>query len=112
MTALKVLYLEDSPNDRDLTRMQLERASPGMFTITEAVDLKSSIAMLGKQTFDVVLADLNVGDSQGIATITALLKAGCKAPIVAFTGNLDPRSGIEAVAAGASDFISKGITDP
>jgi PAS domain S-box-containing protein len=112
LTTLKVLYLEDSPNDRDLTRLQLERASPGTFKITEAADLKGAVGLLSTQAFDVVLADLNVGDSQGIATITALLKAGCKAPIVAFTGNLDPKSGIEAVAAGASDFISKGITDP
>ncbi|MFA5943881.1 MAG: ATP-binding protein [Candidatus Thermoplasmatota archaeon] len=112
MTSLKVLYLEDSPNDRDLTRLQLERASPGGFSIVEATDLASAVRLLGKQPFDVVLADLNVGDSQGIATITSLLKAGCKAPIIAFTGNLDPKSGIEAVAAGASDFVSKGVADP
>ncbi|RME92504.1 MAG: response regulator, partial [Bacteroidetes bacterium] len=57
--------------------------------------------------FDAVLLDLNLPDSQGLDTLSWLLGQVPKANVIVLTGNEDRGQGVQAVAAGAQDFLVK-----
>ena len=55
-----------------------------------------------------VLLDLNLPDSAGVETVTAIRQAAPSVPVVVLTGNNDKATGLAAVQAGAQDFLAKG----
>ena len=65
----------------------------------------------GGERFDVVLADLGVPDSAGIATLDALTQAAPSLPVVVLTGNDDDAIALEALKRGAQDYLVKGLGD-
>lgn len=56
---------------------------------------------------DVILADLNLPDSKGMDTVTALREAAPNVPIVVLTGNHE-QSFVDAIQLGAQEFLIKG----
>ncbi len=103
---LKVLLVEDSPADEELTLLALRRTSGPPLELRTAGTLAAALKLLGQETFDVVLCDLNLPDSQGLETVRALVAVG--PPVVAHTGTVDESVGPAAVATGADDFVAKG----
>jgi diguanylate cyclase (GGDEF)-like protein len=62
-------------------------------------------------SFDVVLLDLGLPDSQGMETVERMVTAAPEIPIVVLTGINDPELGVEAVQRGAQDYLPKGHFD-
>ena len=58
-----------------------------------------------------VLLDLGLPDSQGMETLTLAQEANRRLPIVVLTGLDDQRFAVEAVRAGAQDYLVKGRFD-
>lgn len=104
---MRVLLLEDSPTDEDLTRRALARTEGSPIELFTVRSVKDALRELGSGSFDAVLADLNVTDSLGPATIRSLVGQN-RPPVIAFTGSIDEQAGIDAVRAGAVDFYPKG----
>ncbi|HEV2429037.1 MAG TPA: ATP-binding protein [Thermoplasmata archaeon] len=104
---MRVLLLEDSPSDEALTRHALDRTEGPPIELLTVRSVKDAVRELSSGKFDAVLADLNVTDSSGAATILSLVGRD-RPPIIAFTGSIDENSGIDAVRAGAVDFFPKG----
>ena len=55
-----------------------------------------------------MLLDLNLPDSQGLDSVSQLLSAHARTPVVVLTGTESDELGLLAVAAGAQDFLTKG----
>ncbi|MDJ0943785.1 MAG: diguanylate cyclase [Kiloniellales bacterium] len=106
--AINALLIEDSAADARLLREILSESKHIEFRLTHAETLKDGLQRLGKTHFDVVLLDLNLPDSNGLASVDNLLAAHVRAPVVVMTGNEDEDLGLRAVAAGAQDFLVKG----
>ena len=106
--AIHALLIEDSPADARLLKEILADSKHIEFRLTHAETLKDGMDRLGKTHFDVVLLDLNLPDSSGLASVDRLLAAFARAPVVVMTGNEDEDLGLSAVAAGAQDFLVKG----
>ena len=70
--------------------------------------LDAALERLRQETFDVVLLDLGLPDSQGMETLTRTEEASGGLPIVVLTGLDDERFALEAVRAGAQDYLVKG----
>ncbi|MEA3136765.1 MAG: hypothetical protein QOJ26_999 [Thermoplasmata archaeon] len=106
---LDVLLLEDS--DWDSKTAQEALVGTGQpFAVERVVRLSDARKRLGERAFDVVLCDLNVPDSRGLSTLQAVLAAvPSGTAVVAFTGEGDVEMGRRALAAGAQDFVQKGI---
>lgn len=107
---LNVLLLEDNPVDVRLLQEELREAGAGDFHITCAEGLAEALACLERQRFDVVLTDLSVPDSFGLATVEALLERAGEIPVVVLTGSEDDNTGLAAVQLGAQDYLVKGET--
>ena len=110
---IKVLLLEDDPADARLVGQMLRRVKTPPFEVTVVGRLAQAVERLsdGGEFFDVVLADLGVPDSAGIATLDALTQAAPSLPVVVLTGNDDDAIALEALKRGAQDYLVKGLGD-
>ncbi|WP_219638784.1 diguanylate cyclase [Cohnella sp. CFH 77786] len=107
-TSIKVLLIEDNPGDARLIREAMSETDHADFDVLWADSLEDGIERLSESTFDVVLLDLSLPDSQGLETIKALRDQAKVVPIVVLTGLDDEQTAIRAVQYGAQDYLIKG----
>lgn len=105
---INILLVEDNLGDAELLEEILEEAKKSHLELTHVSSLGVAESCLSSAEFDVVLLDLSLPDSQGIDTITSLLSFDPNLPIVVLTGCDDEELAIEAVRAGAQDYLVKG----
>ncbi|MHB9038679.1 MAG: AAA family ATPase [Armatimonadota bacterium] len=108
---LRVLMVEDNPGDARLLREFLGEVDDVRFELTQAERLSDALQYLGKQSFDAVLLDLRLPDSQGIDTFIQIYQTAPQVPIVVLTGLYDEKLAVEAVENGAQDYLVKGHVD-
>lgn len=110
---IQVLIVEDNPADTFLVRESLANMSRPRFELTYAQRLADAVSFLKQRRFDVVLLDLGLPDSQGLASFRALRDQAPGLPIVVLTGMPDETATVEALQAGAQDYLIKGeVTGP
>lgn len=101
-----VLLAEDTPENQQLIKLQLNRAGIEVVLVNngrEAVD-----AALDQQ-FDLILMDIQMPVMHGLDAIRLLRHAGYNKPIVALTANISQSDRDECLDAGADDFLTKPI---
>ncbi len=110
---IQVLLIEDNPGDARLVEILLGDVSSQTtrFLVRHAATLADGLDWLIGQQIDVVLIDLSLPDSHGLATIDRILAAAPEIPIVVLTGNTDEALAMQAVQRGAQDFLFKGESD-
>jgi signal transduction histidine kinase/CheY-like chemotaxis protein len=108
---VSVLLIEDNPGDTRLIQEMLRDSHDEVFTIVNATTLSEGLAHLRETTFDVVLLDLSLPDSFGVDTLVTVHDAHPHTAIVVLTGYADQKLGVNAVQAGAQDYLVKGDTD-
>lgn len=111
MGPIRVLLLEDDPADARLVDLMLRRVAGSPFAVEVATRLSEALARLAAGPVDVVLADLSLPDSTGLATLKALTQAAADLPVVVLTGNDDDSQAIDALKHGAQDYLVKGRGD-
>jgi len=60
---------------------------------------------------DAYLLDYRLGEDSGLQLLHEALKNGCRAPMILLTGQGDRAVDIEAMKAGAADYVVKGQVD-
>jgi serine phosphatase RsbU (regulator of sigma subunit) len=108
---LRVLLIEDDPDDVLLIREMLDESVPVRFEVGTAGRLATAGGMLGREPFDLILMDLGLPDSQGLDSFAAVKAAAQGVPIVVLTGLDDQTVGLQAVHQGAQDYLVKGQVD-
>lgn len=103
---LDVACVEDHEPDAILIRRALDgSAHMEVGEFYRALDLRSLERLQAERSMDVLLLDLGLPDSAGLATIARARAIVQSTPLVVLTG--DDARGVEAIAAGADDFVSK-----
>src|SRR5688500_1241601 len=97
------LIVDDDPDIVDLLQ---EVARIEGFTIARAHSLRDARIELGRQRPDVLLTDLRLPDGEGIELVRELDKPDATEVIV-ITGHATVDSAIDALRAGASDYLVK-----
>jgi PAS domain S-box-containing protein len=105
---IKVLLVEDNPGDARLLQLTLSEVTSAHFDLTCVGLLSSAIKSLFEQSFDAVLLDLSLPDSQGFDTFTKLHERFPDVPIVVLSGLSDETLALRAVQEGAQDYLVKG----
>jgi PAS domain S-box-containing protein len=110
MTAppVRVLIVEDDSEDVMLIREMLAEAKGGRFVAESCARISEALTLLESGDFDVILLDLNLPDSRGLDTISSVHERNPSVPLVVLTGQADPTLGVQAVQAGAQDYLVKG----
>ncbi|MBF0168831.1 MAG: EAL domain-containing protein [Alphaproteobacteria bacterium] len=104
-----VLVIEDEPGDAQLIRLQLLEREPGAFVVHLAGSLEAAKNLINVQGVrpDVLLLDLNLPDSTGIATIERCRNLIDDVPVVVLTGLDDASAMKTAIQSGAEDYLTK-----
>lgn len=111
---VRVLLIEDDPDYVMLMSVYINEACGESlrYVLESAVSLQSGLDLLARQEYDIVLLDLMLPDSRGLATLVAVRAKAASVPVVVLT-NLDQEdAGLEAIVHGAQDFLSKSKLDP
>ena len=104
---MKVLYLEDSPVDADLTRRALARRAPEI-ELEVVETLAACVARLAAPPLpDLLLSDLRLRDGSGLDALAGVRREGLALPVVILTGSGDLESAVAALRSGADDFVQK-----
>jgi signal transduction histidine kinase/HPt (histidine-containing phosphotransfer) domain-containing protein len=111
MDPIRVLLLEDDPADARLVDLMLRKAPRTVFSVEICSKLAQAVERLAQGGFNVVLADLSLPDSSGLATLKALTDTAPDMAVVVLTGNDDDSQAIEALKHGAQDYLVKGRDD-
>lgn len=109
MNIISVLLIDDDALDRKLVKLALSDSGGQVkFKIEQAEQLAQAAEQMTKQEFDVVLLDLGLPDSVGIETVEKFRKLNAEVPVVVLTGLEDEERAIDAIKAGADDYVAKG----
>ncbi|MBZ5702560.1 MAG: response regulator [Acidobacteriia bacterium] len=104
----QLLLIEDNAGDARLICELLKHAGAGQFAVCRADRLSAGLQELSAKSFDAVILDLNLPDSQGLSTFSRLHAELPHLPIVILTGLEDTEAALQAVGAGAQDYLTKG----
>jgi two-component system, cell cycle sensor histidine kinase and response regulator CckA len=108
---IRVLLVEDNPGDARLILEMLKEAQADGFQLQRVDRLEAALQRLGRAAVDVVLLDLGLPDSQGLATFHRTQQGVVEEPIIIISGLDDESTALEAVRAGAQDYLVKGRID-
>jgi len=104
---LQVLLVEDSEDDALLLALELRRGgyAPAVTRVQSAADLQ---ARLGEGPWDVVISDYSLPRFNGREALRMVRAAGGgEIPFVLVSGHIGEESAVEALKAGAGDFVMK-----
>jgi PAS domain S-box-containing protein len=105
---IRILLIEDNPDDAELIRRRLARSGNAQFTVIPTARLQEGLECLARDGADLVLSDLGLPDSHGLDTISKILCEAPHIPVVVLSGFDDEDIAIQAVHLGAQDYLVKG----
>lgn len=101
----KILYIEDTADNRDLVTQILE----GMYDVRTAANGEQGLELARQFLPDVILMDISLPVMDGL-TCTRLIREDARlsdVPVVALTAHCMVGDREKALAAGCDDFLSK-----
>ena len=108
---IKILLIEDDADDVFLLGKSLQKVNAVHFHLESAATLADGIARLDEGGIDVVLLDLKLPDSTGMDSFRGVRAHSHDIPILILTGLDDETLAVNAVHAGAEDYLVKGRVD-
>jgi len=108
---IQVLLVEDNPGDARLVFELVNEVDPTGFHLTHVTRLSEAMSHLEENEHDIVLLDLSLPDAQGLRTVKDVLSQHPGLPIVVLSGMDDEAIAVQAVQAGAQDYLVKGMGD-
>jgi diguanylate cyclase (GGDEF)-like protein len=109
---IEVLVVDDDDDDLYLISEALELATGASYKVKAVTSPLVAMVELSKAQYDVILTDYRLGPLTGVDFIRDVRKAGIETPMVLLTGMPDSEVDEQALAAGASDFVSKLNINP
>ncbi len=104
---MKILYVEDNPQDADLTRRELARSAPHI-QLTIATSLSEAYTRLvAPATYNLVLTDLRLPDGSGLDLLTTIREKALPVAVVILTGLGDEETAVAALKSGVDDYLIK-----
>ena len=107
---LRILLIEDDPNDAELVQACLADALRGGAEIVHAASLAQGLRALESQSIHITVLDLDLPDSAGFATLERA-GAAARGPVIVVTGNPHPALLPEALKRGAYEVLRKSELD-
>ncbi len=108
-TQTRILVIDDNPIDRDLFR-RLLRQSGGTtsFESVEGENGRAGLEQFRRSQPQVVLLDLNLPDLDGMDLLRSILAEDGACPVIVTTAYGSEQVAVQAMKAGAADYVVKG----
>src|SRR5436309_866177 len=109
---LKVLLIEHDPGFVNTVGEMLGRARDLAADVRSAPDLTAGLSILNNDSFDVAVLDVSIPDGAGLGNVSLLKAEAPQMPIIV-AGDVDDETvAVEAVHAGAQDYLVKSQLTP
>src|SRR5688572_24946148 len=108
--AIRVLLVEDDPDDALLVRELLSEACADC-RVETVTRLAQALEKLDTSEVDIVVSDLSLPDSSGIDTFRRICEHPAHVPVVVLSGQDDEAMALRTVEEGAQDYLVKGRFD-
>ncbi|PMB48736.1 hybrid sensor histidine kinase/response regulator [Fischerella thermalis CCMEE 5201] len=104
---IRVLLIDDDEDDYILTRDWFKEFQVASCTLEWVNNYQAGRDAIASGQYDVYLVDYRLGDGNGLELLREAIARGCTAPIIFLTGQGDREIDIEAMKAGAADYLEK-----
>jgi signal transduction histidine kinase len=108
---LHVLLVEDNDQHAEFFETMVRQQAPDRFRVTRTESVEGAREQLAVGQFDIILLDLTLPDSDGLATFEAIYAAASHLPVIVLSGAADEALAVETVQRGAQDYFVKGRVD-
>lgn len=104
----RVLIVDDIADNRTILRRRFERKG---YEIAEADSGRACLDAIAKDTFDVVLLDVMMPDMNGLEVLRKIREdyTDVQLPVIMVTGKVESQDIVEALTAGANDYVTKPV---
>jgi diguanylate cyclase (GGDEF)-like protein len=109
LDASRVLLVEDDAEYGRMVARVLRRATPPLWVHREN-RLDAALRRLERGHYDALVVDLKLPDASGRATLEAACALAERLPVLVLTGTDDENLALEAMRAGAEDYLVKQRT--
>lgn len=109
---IRVLLIEDNPDHAELIQRQLAIGSERRIVSKWCARLDAGLHELEMATYDVILVDMGLPDSDICDTVRRTVTAAPTTPIVVLTSLGEAEMGLKAVQDGAQDYLVKAQISP
>lgn len=104
MATATILIVDD---EREFSSVVSERMRNRGFEVDTAENGPVGIEMVKKKTYDAIVLDMAMPDMDGLETMKHMLAYDKNLQVIILTGRGSVKIGVEAVKAGAADFLEK-----
>jgi sigma-B regulation protein RsbU (phosphoserine phosphatase) len=109
---LKVLIIENDAAFSRAVKGMLDQTLDTPVTVAAATSLNEGLAKLQASPFDVVILEFFLADGAGLANVPLLKDKALRVPIIVVGSADDESIAVEAVQAGAEDYVVKSQLNP
>ena len=106
MSAPLALIVDDEPDIRELLELTLGRMS---IDTRAAACLVDAQRLLGEVRFDLCLTDMRLPDGDGLQLVETIQQHYPELPVAVITAHGNMETAVQALKAGAFDFVSKPV---
>lgn len=112
-SSIRVLLIDDDEDDYILIRDWFQEFQVASCELEWASNYQAAREQITSKQHDVYLVDYRLGEANGLELLYEAIENGCTAPIILLTGKGDRKIDIEAMKAGAADYLEKSqLTAP
>ena len=104
---LHVLVVEDDEDDFFIAQRLLARSTEADVAVDWAKSYEEGLAAVTSSAYDVALVDYRLGPQNGLELLQEAVEQGCRTPFILLTGQGDREVDLQAMAAGAADYLVK-----
>jgi len=109
----RILLIDDDEDDYQLTRELLGEIFGSRLRLDWERNWDAALAAIREGRHDVCLVDYRLGERTGLELVREAVERGCSTPFIVLTGQGSREIDLEAMRAGAMDYLVKGeITAP
>jgi signal transduction histidine kinase len=105
LQSLKVLVVEDNPEDATLVLHELNRS--GFESTPQRVDTEAAFLAGLDSGLDLILCDYSMPEFSGPRALELLKKRGLEIPLIIVSGTIGEEIAVEAMKLGAADYLFK-----
>ncbi len=98
-------------DDRHLCESMADWLREQGHQVDTAHSVAQALALVDKKTYDVVLTDIRLGDGEGFQVLQHCQRTAPESEVVLITGYGTVETAVEAIRAGAFDFLTKPLID-
>ncbi len=99
-----ILVVDDEKSLREFLTILLEQEG---YEVTTADTVASGIERITGESFDLVMCDLKLPDGSGLEVLGEARNRQLESPFIIITAHTTPQHAIEALRAGAAEYLSK-----